>query len=100
MYPGAGNFERRRSRRDVPSRRHNLLRDHLGRLAQLARQLEGDGRGQFAELQIGRSLQRNVLEFEVVLGFEHALEMRLEPVFQFQIHVGRASEILDFQGRF
>ena len=46
---GAGDLESGKA----PSRaerRHDLLRDDLGRLAQLARQFKGDRRGQFAKL--------------------------------------------------
>ena len=65
----------------MPKRGDDLLRDDLGRLAELARQFEGDGRGEFAELQVGRNLQRNVLEFEIVLFFQHGAEMRSPSLF-------------------
>ena len=60
---GAGNFKAGEAI-ERPERGDNLLRDDLGRLAQLAGQLEGDGRGQLAELQVGRNLQRNGLKLE------------------------------------
>ncbi len=79
-------------------RRDDLLRDDLGRLAERASQLQSDRRGQFAELQVRRNLQRNVLRFEVVLRFENTAQVLSEPLLQFEIHVGNASEILDLQG--
>jgi len=82
---GAGDIERGKS----PWRaefRHDLLRDNFGSFAKLTREFKGDGRGELAELQVRRSLQRNVLDREVVLGLEHVAEVRLEPVLEFLIH--------------
>ena len=95
---GAGHFKRREAVEMCRSR-HDLLRDNLGRLAQLARQFEGDGSGQFAESQIRRSLHGNVWEFKVVLDFEHARRC-VSSLFFNSRYTGKASEILDFQGRF
>ena len=71
----------------------------FGRFAQLARQLEGDGRGDLAKAQVGRRLQGNVLDFEIVFFFEHGADAAPQPLLQFQNHA-RASKILDFLGDF
>ena len=43
----------------------DLLRNDFGGFAERARKLKGDGRGELAEFQVGRNLERNVLEFEI-----------------------------------
>ena len=78
-------------------RGHNLLRDDLGRLAQLARQLKGNRRGQLAKFQLRRNLQRNGLELEIVLGLQNRAEMLAEPFLQFQIHVDMPQKSLIFK---
>ena len=72
----------------------------FGRLAQRARQLQRDGRGQFAKLQIRRNLHRDVFDVEIVLAFESIAEMLGEPFCNSRYTSERASEILDFQGHF
>jgi hypothetical protein len=69
---GAGDFKAGEAF-ERAQRGDNLLRDDLGRLAQLAGQLEGDGRGQLAELQVGRNLQRNGFKLKIVLFLQNAL---------------------------
>ena len=84
----AGDFKRGEARQRAKLG-HNLLRDCTGRLAQRARQLQRDGRGQFAEFQLRRNLDRNTIEDEAVFCLEHALEARGKTLLQFEIHVGR-----------
>ncbi len=94
--PGAGNLKAGKAIK--PSQRgHNLLRDDLGRLAQLARQLKRDGRGQLAKLQLRRNLQRNGLKLKIVLGLENRAKMLSKPFLQFQIHVGGPQKSLIFK---
>jgi hypothetical protein len=47
---------------EMTQRGHNLRRNDFWRLAQLARQLEGNRRGQFAKLELRRNFQRNGLK--------------------------------------
>ena len=84
---------------DGAERGDDLLRDDLGRFAQLARQFKGDGRGQFAELQVGRNLKRNGLELEIVLRLQYARRAARACSCNSR-YTWEASEILDFQGRF
>ncbi len=97
--PGPGNFE---SGEPVhaPERGHNFLGNDLRRLAQRPRQLQGDRGREFTELQLRRNLDRNVFNFEIIFRPQHTADVLGERFLQFQIHVGSASEILDFQGRF
>ena len=96
--PGAGDLKAGEAF-DGTESSDDLLRDDLGRLAQGARELQGDGRGDFAEMQVGRRLQRDVRDVERVFFFQHGAKAIGEPFFQFQNHA-RASKILDFQGDF
>ena len=63
----------------------------LGRFAELARQFEGDGRGDLAEAQIGRRLQRNLADFEIVFFLQDGAKAIGKPLLQFQNHA-RASK--------
>ena len=80
----------------VPKRRHNLLRNYLGRFSQLARQLERDGRRQFAKLQLRRNLQRNGLKLQVVLCLQNPRKMFRKPFLQFQDTRRYASKSINF----
>ena len=97
--PGAGDFESGESV-DRAQRGHDLLRDDLRRLAQLARQFERDRCGQFAELQLRRNLQREC--FRLLFHTSPAAHRECAPraVSAIPDTRRRASEILDFQGRF
>ena len=88
--PCAGDFEAGEAF-DGAERGDDLLRDDFGRLAQGARELQGDGRGDFAEAQVGRRLQRDVVDVEIVFFFEDGAKTIGEPFLQFQNHA-RASE--------
>ena len=94
--PGTGDFERSKAARRA-QRPDNLLCDDLGCLAQFASKLKSDRSSQFTKLQVRRSLQRNVLDCEVVLGFEHIAQMRLKPVLQFLIHGSAPLKCLIFK---
>ena len=72
---------------EMAQRCHDLLRDDFGRFAQLACQLECDGRGQLAELKIGRRLDGQGVELQIVLGLQHTAQVRLKPLLHFQNHV-------------
>ena len=76
----AGDFEAGEAF-DGTERGDDFLRDDLGRLAQSARELQGDGRGDFAEVQVGRRLQRDVLDFESVFFFQDGAKAIAEPFF-------------------
>ncbi len=67
--------------------RHDLLGNDLRRFAQLARQLERNGRRQFAKFQIRRNLQRNFLKLDLVPRLQHRAKVRFQPLLHFQIHV-------------
>ena len=45
----------------------DLLGDDLGGFAQSARELQGDGRREFTEFEVGGNLDGDVLLFEIVL---------------------------------
>ena len=49
--------------------RHNFLGDDFWRLAEFAGQFECDGRGDFAETQIGRRLERDERDLKIVFFF-------------------------------
>ncbi len=59
----------------------------FGRLAQLAGQFERNRCGQFAEFQVGRNFQRNVLDFYFIFRPQHRANVLREPILQIQIHV-------------
>jgi len=90
---GSGDLEGRK-----PARRaefsHDLLGDDLGCFAQLARQFEGYRSCEFAKLEVGWSLERYVLDDQVVLRFEHVAQMRLEPILEFLIHAVMPRKLL------
>ena len=93
---GARDFERGKSARRAQLG-DNLLRDDLGRLAQFAGELKSDRSGQFTELQIRRSLQRNVFDREVVLGFAAHRADATQAGSSVPDTRMNASEILDYQ---
>ena len=95
---GAGNLKTGKTF-DRTERSNDFLRDDFGRLAQSARELQGDGRGDFAEMQIRRRLQRDVRDVEREFFVQGGTKSIGEPFFQFQNHA-RASQIPDYQGDF
>ena len=95
--PGTGDLKSRKAFQPT-QRRHNLLRNDLRRLAQLARQLKGNGRRQLAKLQIRRSLQRNGLELNVVSCRATPREDALPSLFCNSRNTSKCLKILDFQG--
>src|ERR1017187_4496774 len=58
----------------------DLLSDDFGGSAELAGELERDGGSQLAELQLGRDLYREVLDFEAISLFQYAAQTRAEPL--------------------
>ena len=74
----AGDFESGEAF-DGTERSNDFLRDDFGRLAQCARELQGDGRGDFAETQVGRRLQRDVGDVESVFFFQDGAKTIGEP---------------------
>ena len=76
----------------------DLQSDHFGGLAQLARQFKSDGGGQFTQAEVGRRLNWNGIQLEVVGRFQNALKMRFEPVLQRKIHLGMPQKSLIFKG--
>jgi hypothetical protein len=88
--PGAGHFEFGEAI-DGAEGSDDLLSDDLWSLAEFAGQLEGDGRGDLAEAQIGRRLQRNLADFEIVFFFQDGAKATAKPLFQFENHA-RASK--------
>ena len=65
---------------------HDLLGNYLGGFAQLACQFKRHRRGDFAKAEIGRRLQRQVLERKIVFFFQHRANGVAEPFLQFQNH--------------
>ncbi len=59
----AGDFEARETVNGAESG-HDLLSDNFRSLAQRAGELQGDGRGNLAEAQVGRRLKRDVFDLE------------------------------------
>ncbi len=88
--PSAGDFEFGEAFNGA-ERGDDFLSDDFGRLAQLAGQLEGDGRGDLAEAQIGRRLQRNLADLKIVFFFQDGAKATAKPLLQFQNHA-RASK--------
>ena len=94
---GAGDFEAGKAfERSGVEGGEDLLGDDFGGLAECARKLEGDGSGELAELEVGGNLDGDVLQFDLKCCFENGAEMIGEAVLQFEIHVGKASKMLDF----
>ena len=78
---GAGDLEAGKAL-DRAQRGHNLLRDDLGRFAQLARQFKGDGRGQLAETSApAASPAESFSTSKIVFCFEHRANALAEPSF-------------------
>ena len=63
---GAGNFKSGEAFEGA-ERSDDLLGNDLGGFAERAGELQGDGRGELAEFQVGGNLDGDVLEFEIVL---------------------------------
>ena len=68
--PGTGHFEASEALNRTECG-DDFLSDDLGRLAQGARELQGDGGGDFAEMQIGGRLQRDVGDVERVFFLQY-----------------------------
>ena len=77
-------------------RGNDFLGDDLWRLAQLARQLKSDGRGNLAQTQFGRRLERDRADLQIVFFFEDGAKTITEPLFKFQNHAMSLRKMVDF----
>ncbi len=93
---GAGHFESGEAF-DGTERGDDFLRDDFGRLAQRARQLQSDGRGDLAECRSGGVSRGIVLDVEIVFFFQHGAKTLAEPLLQFQIHAMSLRKSLIFK---
>ena len=74
----------------------DFLGDDLRSFAQFARQLERNRRGDLAHTQLGRSLDRDRANLQIVFFFEDGAKTIGEPLFKFENHAMSLSEMLDF----
>ena len=97
--PSAGDFEFGEAR-EWAEGGNDFLGDDFGRLAQLARQLKGDGRGNLAQTQFGRRLERDRADLQIVFFFEDGAKAITEPLFEFQNHAMSLRKMVDFPSDF
>ena len=77
---------------------YDFLGDDFGGFAEGARQLEGDGCGQLAELELGRDFDGNGVEGERIFLVDQGAEMIRETLLEVEIHACVGLKIVDFQG--
>ncbi len=75
---------------------HDFLGDDFWRLAEFAGELECDGRGDFAKVEVGRRLERNRGDLEIVFFFKNGAKTIGEPLFEFENHAGASGKCLIF----
>jgi len=83
---GAGDFEAGEAI-DRAEGGYDLLGDDFWGFAELAGEFKGDGRGEFAEFQVGGNLDGDGLDIEVVLCLQNRAKGCAKPLLQFEIHV-------------
>ena len=92
-------FQRKKKaccRQAVIQQRSQFGSDDLRRLSQLPREFEGDGKGEFAELEIGRLLDSDGAKLDVVLILDECADPRKQTLLQFEIHGRSPLKIPDF----